>query len=82
MQQYLQEAAGPKVEEEWYGWRPMTPDDLPIIGRAPHLANLTMATGHGMLGVSLSAITGQLVSELLAGRPASLDLAPYSPTRF
>ena len=80
--EYLQEAVGPKVEEEWYGWRPMTPDDLPIIGRAPHLANLTLATGHGMLGVSLSAITGHLVSELLAGKPPILDLAPYSPLRF
>ncbi|WP_022978003.1 NAD(P)/FAD-dependent oxidoreductase [Nevskia ramosa] len=80
--EYLQEPVGPTVEEEWYGWRPMTPDDLPIIGRAPHLANLTLATGHGMLGVSLSAITGQLVAELLSDRPPSLDLAPYAPTRF
>jgi len=80
--EYLREAVGPIVEEEWYGWRPMTPDDLPIIGRVPQLANLMLATGHGMLGVSLSAITGQLVSELLAGKPPSLDVAPYSPTRF
>lgn len=80
--EYLREAVGPIVEEEWYGWRPMTPDDLPIIGRAPQLANLMLATGHGMLGVSLSAITGQLVSELLAGKPPSLDISPYSPTRF
>ncbi|MGQ3058275.1 MAG: NAD(P)/FAD-dependent oxidoreductase, partial [Nevskia sp.] len=80
--EYLHEPIGPKVEEEWFGWRPMTPDDLPIIGRAPGLANLTLATGHGMLGVSLSAITGQLVSELLTGRPPSLDLAPYAASRF
>jgi len=80
--EYLHEPVGPKVEEEWYGWRPMTPDDLPILGRAPSLANLTLATGHGMLGVSLSAITGQLIAELLTGRTPSLDLAPYAPTRF
>ncbi|MDP3294141.1 MAG: FAD-dependent oxidoreductase [Nevskia sp.] len=80
--EYLLEPVGPTVEEEWYGWRPMTPDDLPIIGRAPHLANLTLATGHGMLGVSLSAITGQLVSELLADRTPSMDLKPYTPSRF
>lgn len=80
--EYLHEPVGPKVEEEWFGWRPMTPDDLPIIGRAPGLANLTLATGHGMLGVSLSAITGLLVSELLTGRPLSLDLAPYAASRF
>lgn len=80
--EYLREAVGPRMEEEWYGWRPMTPDDLPILGRAPGLANLTLATGHGMLGVSLSAITGQLIAEILSGRPPSLDLAPYAPTRF
>jgi len=80
--EYLREPLGPAVEEEWYGWRPMTPDDLPIIGRVPALANLALATGHGMLGVSLSAITGQLVSELLCGRPPSFDLAPFAATRF
>jgi len=80
--EYLEEPEGPAVEEQWYGWRPMTWDDLPVIGRAPGLDNLTLATGHGMLGVSLSAITAQLVSELLTGREPSLDLAPYSAARF
>lgn len=80
--EYLVEPVGPAIEEEWYGWRPMTPDDLPIIGRAPGLENLLLATGHGMLGVSLSAITAQLVSELVTGRAPSLDLAPYAATRF
>ncbi len=68
--------------EEWCGWRPMTPDDLPIIGGTPGLPNLTLATGHGMLGVSLSAITGQLVAERVTGRAPSIDLAPFSPERF
>jgi D-amino-acid dehydrogenase len=80
--EYLHEPVGAQVEEEWCGWRPMTPDDLPILGRAPKLANLTLATGHGMLGISLSAITGQLLAELLSHRTPGLDLAPYSITRF
>jgi len=80
--EYLQQPVGPEVEEEWYGWRPMTYDDLPILGRAPGYRNLTLATGHGMLGVSLSAVTGQLITELLSGRRPSLDLAPYTPARF
>ncbi len=80
--EYLEEPEGPAIEEQWYGWRPMTYDDLPVIGRAPGLDNLTLATGHGMLGVSLSAITAQLVSELLTGRAPSLDLTPYSVKRF
>jgi D-amino-acid dehydrogenase len=80
--EYLEEPEGPSVEEQWYGWRPMTYDDLPVIGRAPGLDNLMLATGHGMLGVSLSAITAQLVTELLTGATPSLDVAPYSPVRF
>lgn len=80
--EYLVEPEGPAVVEEWYGWRPMTPDDLPMIGRAPGLDNLVLATGHGMLGVSMSAMTGLLVSEVLTGRPPSLDLAPFDAARF
>lgn len=80
--EYLQQPEGPRVTEEWYGWRPMTYDDLPILGRAPGWKNLTLATGHGMLGVSLSAITGRLIGELLTGRETSLDLQPFSPSRF
>jgi D-amino-acid dehydrogenase len=80
--EYLHEPEGPTVVEEWYGWRPMTPDDLPMLGRAPGTENLVLATGHGMLGVSMSAITGLLVSEVVAGKMSSLDLAPYAAARF
>jgi len=80
--EYLEQPEGPHEEEQWYGWRPMTYDDLPIIGRAPRWSNLMLATGHGMLGVSLSAITAHLVTELLTGRTPSLDVSPYSPARF
>jgi len=60
----------------------MTYDDLPILGRAARVQNLTLATGHGMLGVTMSAATGLLLGELLTGRDTSLDLAPFSPARF
>jgi D-amino-acid dehydrogenase len=80
--QFLHESEGPAVVEEWYGWRPMTPDDLPVLGRAPGVDNLILATGHGMLGVTLSAVTGLLVSEVVAGRSVSFDLAPFAATRF
>lgn len=79
--EYLREVPA-RVVEEWYGWRPMTWDDLPIIGRSPRDADVVIATGHGMLGVSLSAITGLLVSEIVTGRAPSLDIAPLSPARF
>jgi len=80
--EYLREPVGAVKREEWFGWRPMTWDDLPILGRAPGSENLWLATGHGMLGVSMSAITGLLLSELLTGRAPSLDMAPYSAQRF
>jgi D-amino-acid dehydrogenase len=80
--EYLREPEGTAAVEEWFGWRPMTPDDLPLIGRAPGLGNLVIATGHGMLGVSLSAITGSLVRDIVTGAPPSIDPAPCDPARF
>lgn len=79
---YLQEPEGQQITEEWYGWRPMTPDDLPIFGSVPNIDNLWMATGHGMLGVSMSAMTGVLISELVTGRTPSFDPQPYLISRF
>ena len=80
--EYLHEPFGEEVLERWYGWRPMTYDDLPIIGASPKHRNLYLATGHGMLGMSMSAITGQLLAELLTGRTPSIDIAPFAPDRF
>ncbi|MDI3259383.1 MAG: FAD-dependent oxidoreductase [Sinobacteraceae bacterium] len=80
--EYLRVPAAGRAEEEWCGWRPMTPDDLPILGRAPQLTNLTLACGHGMLGVSLSAATGRLIAEQLTGKSGSLDWTPYGLERF
>lgn len=80
--EYLHEPEGDEVGEEWFGWRPMTPDDLPVLGPVPCIENLCMATGHGMLGVTMSALTGLLVSEWVAGGPVSMDIAPYSIRRF
>ncbi|ABV86140.1 NAD(P)/FAD-dependent oxidoreductase [Shewanella pealeana] len=71
-----------KSEEFWSGFRPCSPDGLPIIGRVPQLANLTIATGHAMMGLSLGPITGKLVSELISNEETCLDLTPFSPSRF
>ncbi|MGA8277728.1 MAG: FAD-dependent oxidoreductase [Rhodanobacteraceae bacterium] len=79
---YLHEPEGREVIEEWYGWRPMTPDDLPMIGRAPGIGNLILATGHGMLGISMSAMTGVLVSEIANDREPSFDISAYDAARF
>ena len=64
----------------WTGMRPMTPDGLPAIGRAGE--NLTIASGHAMLGVTLAPVTGDLVGELIATGTEPDVLRPFTPTRF
>jgi D-amino-acid dehydrogenase len=80
--EYLHEPVGAVVQERWYGWRPMTWDDLPVLGRVPGKRKLWLATGHGMLGVSMSAASGQLMADLMTGRPTAIDPAPYRMERF
>lgn len=80
--EYLHEPEGPCLREEWYGWRPMTPDDLPLVGPLRRHPGLWLATGHGMLGVSLAAATGAIVADQIAGRPEAARAAPLSPERF
>lgn len=80
--EYLRRPAGPEVREKWFGWRPMSIDDVPLIGRVPGRDGLWIATGHGMMGVSMSASTGQLVADLMTGRAPAVDPAPYRPERF
>ncbi len=64
------------------GMRPMSPDGLPIIGRLPRLKNGFVATGHGMMGVTMAPATARLVTELIRGNRLSPLLAPFSPARF
>lgn len=80
--EYLRRPVGPEVREKWYGWRPMCIDDVPLIGRVPGRDGLWIATGHGMMGVSMSAATGQLVADLVSGATPAVDPTPYSPARF
>ena len=78
----LHEPVGTVVEERWHGWRPMTWDDLPVLGRVPRKRNLWLATGHGMLGVSMSTGSGQLMADMITGRPTAIDPTPYRMERF
>lgn len=80
--EYLEDPLGRPVIEEWAGLRPMTYDDLPVIGRAPGLGNLLLATGHGMLGVTTAPATGKLVAEMVCGEPLHIDPAPFRIERF
>jgi D-amino-acid dehydrogenase len=79
---YLREPETEPVQEEWFGWRPMTPDGVPVISRSPALENVVIAAGHNMLGVAMSPATGKLVAEMLSGGPTHIDPAPYAASRF
>ena len=79
---FLKNPTGPTIQETWYGWRPMTWDSLPIIGRVARLENALLATGHNMLGLSLAPITGKTIADIVAERPTDIPLAAVSPARF
>ncbi|WNL45107.1 FAD-dependent oxidoreductase [Dyella sp. BiH032] len=78
----LREPEGPEVVEEWWGWRPMSMDEIPLIGQSTRWSNLLLATAHGMLGVSMSAATGELVAALAGRGDPAIDPSPYAPARF
>jgi D-amino-acid dehydrogenase len=79
---YLREPACEPELEQWYGWRPMTYDSLPIIDRSPAYRNVIIAAGHNMLGLSMAPSTGKLVAELVNDEPTHIDPAPYRLSRF
>ena len=66
----------------WMGHRPCLPDSVPVIGRSPKVRNVTFAFGHGHIGLITASTTGRLVSEIVAGKPPSIDPAPYRIDRF
>jgi D-amino-acid dehydrogenase len=72
----------PELIAIWRGWRPCSPDGLPYVGRSPRYDNAVVAAGHGMLGISLAPITGKIVSQLVAGQRAGLDITALSVERF
>ena len=69
-------------EKTFYGYRPLTPDGLPYIGRSEKIQNLVFATGHGKLGLTHGPITGQLVSQIIGGEIPSIELTLLRPERF
>lgn len=76
----------PKLEHgevtRWMGHRPSLPDSLPVLGRAPHVANAYFAFGNGHVGLTSAAPAGEVIADLVGGREPTLDLGPYSAARF
>ncbi len=79
---YLRDPLAEPVQEEWFGWRPMTFDGLPVIDRSPAMSNVLIAAGHNMLGLSMATATGKLVSEILGAGTPHIDPARYGLKRF
>ena len=71
-----------KHNDEWLGFRPTLPDFLPIMGPSLKNKNIIYAFGHQHLGWTLGAITGKIISGVVAGEKTNLDLKPYSSKRF
>ena len=63
------------------GLRPLSPDGLPFIGKSSKCNNLTIATGHAMMGWTMGTATGKLVSEIISEKKPSLELVNYHPDR-
>lgn len=68
------------IEECWWGFRPATPDEMPILGAGP-CQNLTLATGHHRNGILLAPITAQLIADYIQGKADPL-LSAFSYQRF
>ncbi len=74
--------AMPKKEDVWHGLRPCSPDGMPYIGRSTSVRNVTLATGHSMMGLSLGPGTGKLVAEIINDEKLSIGIQAFNPERF
>jgi D-amino-acid dehydrogenase len=66
----------------WMGFRPSLPDSLPVIGPSRRSPDVVYAFGHGHVGMVGAPMTGRVAAELVAGRPPSIDMAPFRADRF
>lgn len=66
----------------WMGHRPSMPDSLPVICRSPRHRSVYFAFGHGHSGLTLGAMTGRIIGDLVAGRTPDPDVSPFDVRRF
>jgi glycine/D-amino acid oxidase-like deaminating enzyme len=69
------------IVRSWTGFRPATPDKLPLIGRWDAIPGVWIAGGHEGLGITLSLATAELIADQIAGRASQVDAAPFAPMR-
>lgn len=73
---------GATLHEIRIGLRPASPDQLPMLGQAPGIENLFVATGHGASGLQLGPYSGAAVADLACEKPVEADLTPFDAGRF
>lgn len=71
-----------RITHEWAGYRPCTSDGMPVVGAAPALPGLYVATGHAMMGMTLGPITGRALADLILGQKPSIDMSMLDPKRY
>jgi glycine/D-amino acid oxidase-like deaminating enzyme len=79
---YMPGIASLNVLRVWAGFRPATPDNLPLIGPAPTDPSLWLATGHEGLGITTSLATAELLAAAFTGCEPAIPMEPYLPGRF
>lgn len=80
--EYMPALQDVQVTRTWTGFRPATPDKLPLIGPDGDCEKLFLAAGHEGLGITCSLGTGKLVCDLIMGRKSEIDPKPYCPSRY
>ena len=71
-----------REESAWMGFRPSLPDSLPVLGFSSKSSNVLYAFGHQHLGMTLAAISGKIIADLVVGREPPIAVSPYRPNRF
>jgi D-amino-acid dehydrogenase len=79
---YLPGLENAETLDVWSGFRPCTPDGLPFMGRPERYRNLSIACGHGHVGMGLAPVSGKLVAQLVAAEQPDIDLAPFRLGRY
>jgi D-amino-acid dehydrogenase len=81
-QEYLPDLGVDEVLSDWCGLRAVAADGLPIVGPLPGVKGLMVATGHGMLGLTLGPVTGEIVADYVLEDATDFRWTPLSPERF
>ena len=71
----------PKKEDQWFGFRPCSPDGLPYIGRSSKVSNALVATGHAMMGLSLGPATGTIITSIIDEEKSPVSIELFHPDR-